>query len=274
MRKLIEVLEKYYLFFLFLILELIGFFMLVRYNTYHQISYLSWTNEITGSVNERFSNITEHLQLVEDNKVLAEENAILKEQIKQSYLYAGDEFNPWVDTVYQQNYIYRSAKVINNELSKQDNYMMINKGAFSGVQTGMGVVDSRGVVGIVTDVSDHYAVVMSVLNSKFHLGVRLKNTGYFGLLNWDGVDPNYAILKDVQQFVDVQVGDSIETLGSSGIFPEGVFAGVVEKLEPIDESNTWKITIALSSPIQSAKHVYVMENIFEEEIQLLEEGIE
>jgi rod shape-determining protein MreC len=274
MRKLIEVLEKYYLFFLFLILELIGFFMLVRYNTYHQISYLSWTNEITGNVNERFSNVTEHLQLVEDNAVLAEENALLKEQVKQSYLFAGDQFNPWIDTIYQQNYVYRTAKVINNELSKQDNYMMINVGTLSGVKTGMGVIDSRGIVGIVTDVSEHYAVVMSVLNSKFHLGVRLKSTGYFGLLNWDGEDPNLATLKDVQQFVDVQIGDSIETLGGSGIFPEGIFTGVVEKIEPIEESNTWQITIALSSHIQRAKHVYVMENIFEDEIQLLEDSIE
>jgi len=274
MRKLIEVLEKYYLFFLFLILELIGFLMLVRYNTYHQISYLSWTSEITGGVNESFSDITEHLQLVEDNKVLAQENALLREQVKQAYLSTGKDFNPWVDTNYQQNYIYRTAKVINNELSKQDNYLMINKGKLAGIRAGMGVIDSRGVVGIVTDVSDHYAVVMSVLNSKFSLGVRLKNSEYFGMLNWDGKSPNYAILKDIQQFVEVQKGDSIETLGSSGIFPEGVFSGIVEDVVPIEESNTWKITIALSAHIQQAKHVYVMENVFEEEIQTLEDGLE
>ena len=50
MRKLIQVLEKYYIVILFLFLELAGFLMLVKYNTYHQISYLSWTNEITKNL--------------------------------------------------------------------------------------------------------------------------------------------------------------------------------------------------------------------------------
>jgi rod shape-determining protein MreC len=264
----------YYLFFLFLLLELVGFLMLVNYNTYHQISYLSWVNELTGGINTRFSNATEYLDLEEKLATLSEENAMLREQLKESYLDVENHFNPYQDTTYHQNYIYRTAKIIDNELSKQDNYLMLNKGASSGIKPGMGVINSTGILGVVTDVSTHYSVVMSVLHSDFQLGVRLKTTNYFGILDWDGESPKYGILNNVQQFVEVNKGDTIQTLGASGIFPEGVNTGTVQSVKPMEESNTWRIKVLLSANIQQAKYVYVLENIFEEEVKELQEGTE
>ena len=274
MRKLIQVILTHYVFGLFLLLELIGFLMMVRYNRYHQISYLSWVNEVTGGWNTRVSNVTQHFSLVEDNAILAEENAQLRAKLANSYLNVSSDFNPWIDTVYHQNFIYREAQVINNQLNQQDNYLMLNKGSLSGIKTGMGVINSRGIVGIVTDVSQHYSVVMSVLNSKFKVGVRLKNQEYFGLLKWNGGDLNHGTLINIQRFVEVQKNDSIETLGASGIFPEGIHVGQIDSIIALEESNTWEIQVALSSQLQQAKHVYVMENIFKEEIEKLEEEIQ
>ena len=271
MRKLIQVLEKYYIVILFLFLELAGFLMLVKYNTYHQISYLSWTNEITGGMYKRVNAITQHMHLVEENEILSNENAILKKQLQQSFLNAENDFNPWIDTVFHQSYVYQGVKIINNELSKPNNFMMLDKGSLSGIRPKMGVINSFGVVGIVTDVSKHYAVVMSVLNQDFQLGVRLKGSEFFGSLRWDGEDPQFSTLSDIQSFVDVQKGYSVETMGASGIFPEGVMVGVVDSISPMAESSTWKIKIKLSANIQQAKHAYVLENVFEEEILELEE---
>ena len=208
MQKLLEVLERFYIVFLFLILELVGFSLLVRFNSYQQISYLSWVNEITGGVYQEISNITQHVKLVEVNQVLAEENAFLREKMEGSYLRASNKFNPWLDTTYHQNYVFRSATVINNQLSGSNNTLMINRGSLSGVHREMGVVNSTGVVGVVTDVSKHYAVLMSVLNSDFKLGVRLKKTNYFGILSWDGKSPNQAVLNNIQGFVSIQEGDT------------------------------------------------------------------
>ncbi len=272
MRKLIQVILTHYVFGLFLILELIGFLMLVRFNTYHQISYLSWLNEVTGGWNTRVSNLTQHFDLVGDNAVLAEENAQLREKLAISYLNVSNQFNPWIDTIYHQSFLYREAQVINNQLNQQDNFLMINKGSISGIKTGMGVINSNGIVGVVTDVSEHYAVVMSVLNSKFRLGVRLRNQEYFGLLNWNGKDLNHGTLVNIQRFVTVRKSDSVETLGASGIFPVGLHVGKVDSILALEESNTWEIQIALSANLQQTKHVYVMENIFKEEIIELEEA--
>lgn len=274
MRKLLQVLQKYYLFFLFLFLELAGFLMLVRYNTYHQISYLSWLNEVTGGINEKYSNATDYLSLEQQLVALSNENAGLRKQLQESYLNTESNFNPYADTVYDQNFIYRTAKVIDNSLSKQDNYLMIDKGTLAGVTVGMGVINPSGIIGIVTDVSPHYAVIMSVLNSNFQLGVRLKNSNYFGVLNWNGKDPKLATLNNIQQFVTVNESDTIQTLGASGIFPEGLMVGTVETLVAIEETNSWELEVFLSAEIQQAKYVYVVENLFVEEIIELEEDKE
>lgn len=270
MQKLLQVLEKYYIVFLFLLLELVGFSFLVRFNTFHQISYLSWVNEVTGGVYQEISDITEHVKLVEVNESLAKENAILKQRLAQSYLSTSTSFNPWVDTTFHQNYIYRTAKIINNQQSLANNYLMIDKGRKAGILPEMGVVNSTGIVGIVTDVSNHYSVVMSILNPDLKLGVRLKTTDYFGILSWDGKSPTEALLQNIPSFVPVQKGDSIVTIGASGIFPEGILVGMVKSFEVNPESNNWEIRITLSTHIQQAKHVYVLENLFAEEIKELE----
>ena len=274
MRKLLQVLQKYYLFFLFLFLELVGFLMLVRYNTYHQISYLSWLNEMTGGINQRYSNATDYLSLDKQLVALSNENAGLRRQLEESYLNTERDFNPYVDTVYDQNFIYRTAKIIDNSLSKQDNYLMIDKGSLAGVKIGMGVINPSGIIGIVTDVSDHYSVIMSVLNSNFQLGVRLKNSDYFGVLSWNGRDPKLATLNNIQQFVNVRKSDTIQTLGASGIYPEGLMVGTIDTVLAIEETNSWELEVLLSAELQEAKFVYVVENLFVDEIIQLEEGIE
>jgi len=271
MRKLLQVLQKYYLFFLFLLLELVGFLMLIRYNTYHQISYLSWLNEVTGGLNERYSNATDYLDLEEQLIVLSEENAGLRKQLKESYLGTESNFNPYLDTNYNQSFVYRTAKIIDNSLSKQDNYLMIDKGSLAGMKLGMGVINSTGIIGIVTDVSPHYSVIMSVLNSNFQLGVRFKKSDYFGVLNWNGKNPKYATLNNIQQFIKVNKSDTIQTLGASGIFPEGLMVGTVSEITALEETNSWELEVLLSSNLQQAKYVYVVENLFVQEIIKLEE---
>jgi len=270
MDKLFLVIERYYIVILFLFLELVGFSLLVRFNTYHQITYLSWVNDLTGGVYQEISNVTEHVRLVEVNESLAKENVLLRQRLEESYLRSNNHFNPWVDTTYHQNYDYRTATVINNQLSAVNNFMMINRGSISGITREMGVINSTGIVGIVTDVSDHYAVVMSVLNPDLNLGVRLKRTEYFGILAWDGKNTEQAVLKNIQGFVPLHVNDTIETIGASGIFPEGIIVGTIASFENDEETNTWEIRVNLSANIQQAKHVYVLENKFVEEIEQLE----
>ena len=58
-----------------------------------------------------------------------------------------------------------SAKVINNSIFKRNNYLTINKGKKHGVEDGMGVISTNGVIGIVHSTSENYALIISILKS-------------------------------------------------------------------------------------------------------------
>ena len=63
----------------------------------------------------------------------------------------------------------------------------MNKGRKDGVEPDMGVVSERGVVGIVSTVSDHFSVVIPLLNPKFKLSCKVLGSSYFGTLAGTGV---------------------------------------------------------------------------------------
>ena len=76
------------------------------------------------------------------------------------------------DTLYE----YIPAQVVNNSTTQANNYIIINKGAVDGIKRDLSVISSDGIVGVVTDVSRHYASIMSLLHSKSVVGVRIKES--------------------------------------------------------------------------------------------------
>jgi rod shape-determining protein MreC len=86
----------------------------------------------------------------------------------------------------------------------------------------MGVISENGIVGIVLNVSEKYATVLSFLNNNTKISAKLALNGAFGSLVWDGKDPRFAKLLDVNKHVPIQVNDEIITSNYSTIFPEGI----------------------------------------------------
>ena len=65
------------------------------------------------------------------------------------------------------------ARVVNRVTHTNEVYYTINKGRRDGIETDMGVMSASGVVGAVMAVSDHYALVIPVLNPKIRLACTL-----------------------------------------------------------------------------------------------------
>ena len=62
----------------------------------------------------------------------------------------------------------------------------------------MGIVDpNNAVVGIITEVADDYAVVMSLLHKDSHISGKLLKAGETGHVTWDGKEPNIITLTDI-----------------------------------------------------------------------------
>lgn len=85
----------------------------------------------------------------------------------------------------------------------------------------MAVTSRDGVVGIIQNISNTYAVVLPLINTNLKISAKIKKNGYYGSLQWDGNDYRYSYLNDIPFHVDVAQGDTIVTSGFSSIFPRG-----------------------------------------------------
>ncbi|MBR1630705.1 MAG: rod shape-determining protein MreC [Paludibacteraceae bacterium] len=276
MHKILQFFYKFRVMFLFILLEGISLVLLVRNNKYQQTVYLSSANDFTARMYEWSSSITDFFKLKSTNAQLAAENAQLLNQINdlENRLVMAEERangieNPRLPSENQLDYI--PAKVINNSTNHLKNYITINKGALDGIEPDMGVVSSSGAVGIIKNVSEHFAVIVPLLNPTLKLNCKLKTSNYSGPLVWDGTDARYSDMKDIARHVQVQVGDTIITSGLSSTFPEGIAVGTVKICELDDSDMFHKIKVELATNFSTLTYVQVIRNANKKEQQQLEQ---
>lgn len=258
----------------FLLLEGFCFFLMIKNNKYQNTSFFNSTNKITASVYESVSYIRDYISLKTKSEILAEENARFRSAMPESFYDTSLAKVQVNDTLYNQQYTYITAKVINNSVNSRNNYLTLNKGSLSGIQPEMGVIGSNGVVGIIKDVSPHYSTVISFLHSKSSVSARFKNNNYFGALMWtDDDDPTTGTLKEIPKHIVFKKGDSIVTTSFSSIYPENIFLGTVKSFVIKPGDNFYTTTISLSADFYSLTHVYVVTNLFKQEQLGLEEKL-
>lgn len=270
MNNLLNFIWRHHFTFLFLLLEIIAFSILVQNNKFHKANFLSSSNEISGSIYALVNNITEYFELKKTNEQLAGENARLITLSKNSFIKINRNFLIIDDTLYKQQYKYLSAKVINSTTDKRNNFLILDHGREQGVEPGMGVICTDGVVGIVNKVSENFCSVISLLHKETIISAKLKKNDYFGIVTWEGGDYEFATLSDIPRHVALTKGDTVITRASSGIFPEGIMLGYIEETELPPGENFFNIKLRLSTGFNRLTHVYIVRNILKEEQQKLE----
>lgn len=270
MNNLLNFIWKHHFTFLFLLLESFAFLLLVQSNRFHNANFLSFSNEISGNVYAGLNNVTEYFDLKKTNEQLAGENARLITLSKNSFIKINRNFLIINDTLYKQQYKYLSAKVINSTLNRRNNYLILDHGRQQGVEPGMGVISTHGVVGIVSKVSENFCSVISLLHKETIISAKLKKNDYFGIVTWQGGSYDFATLSDIPRHVTLQKGESVITRSSSGIFPEGVMIGWVEEFEVPAGENFYDIKLRLSSGFNRLTHVYIVKNVLKAEQAALE----
>ncbi|WP_321306131.1 rod shape-determining protein MreC [Marinifilum fragile] len=271
MKNLFHFIVRFHFTILFIVFEIFCLLLLVNYNNYQKSEFLNSSNAISGGIYQKVSSVTDYLSLAQTNEELNRENVRLRNLLHSSYKLTTDSSFIFIDTIYKQQYIYRTAKIINNSVNKQLNYITINKGRIHGIEREMAVVTDNGIVGVVKSVSDNFASVISVLNDRLRISAKLKGNNYHGSLIWDGVDYRKAMLKDIPFHVKIAKGDTIVTSGFSAIFPEGLQLGVVDEVMASSGDNFQNIKVLLSNDFKSLSYVKVVGDLMKEERLKLEE---
>jgi len=271
MRNLISFINKYSFFFLFLLFEVFAFYLLFRNNNFQRVSFFNSTNAISGSFYESYSELTDYINLKEVNDALAAENERLRSTQINSFQRLFGENIMVKDTLFKRRFRFAKAKIINNSINKQNNYITLNIGSSNGIESGMGVIGPSGVVGVVKNVSENYASVLSVLHRSAKVSAKLKNTQYFGSLQWDGKNYKEGILKDIPNHVHLTEGDTVVTSGFSATFPEGISIATIQKFVKPEGENFYDIKVKFVNDFKNISQVYVVKNSYKLEQVLLEE---
>ena len=264
MRNLLDFLIKYHHWFVFILLEVTSGVLLFQYNSYQNSVWLSSANMVTGKVYEIESAFTSYLSLKKTNEQLTLRNFYQERQLDQlRRLYAEATKDTSVmereGLEFLNQYQIIPAKVVENSLHKTDNLITIDKGRADGVEKDMGVACGNGVVGVVYLVSEHYAVVIPVLNvSSSRISCTIRNRGYFGYLHWNGVDPSIAYVEDVPRHAKFKLGEWVVTSGFSSIFPSGVLVGQIEQVYNSSDGLSYKLKVRLSTDFGNLRDVCVI----------------
>lgn len=277
MKNLLDFLQQHFHWVLFVVLEAISVTLLVQFNHYQNSVWVSSANAIAGSIHEGRASIESFFTQQRINESLTLRNIYLERQVAQlRRLYAEktkttnpDEVRA-LDSLSQYQLV--PAKVVSSELDRNDNLMTINSGKADGIEPGMGVICGKGIVGVTYLCSDHYSVVIPVLNShSSRISCAIRGHNYFGVLRWYGEDARYAYVEDIPRHARFKRGDWVETNGYSSIFPAGVLVGRIETAYNSRDGLSYRLKIQLSTDFGNLRDVMVItDRSFAEQMRVMQ----
>lgn len=279
MRNLLDFLNKYSYWLLFIVLEAISLLLLFRFNLYQGSVWFTSANTVAGRILEWEADALSYIELGEQNKQLVQRNYMLERKMEELTRRLERATHDSTYAELRQAELLKDfktipAEVVNNSVNKRNNYLTINKGEADGVKPEMGVVCGTGIVGIVYLTSPHYSVVMPLLNGKSNVSCRLRGTDYFGYLCWEGRSPLSLSLGDIPRHARLKVGMVVETSGFSAVFPAGLFVGRVKEIANSEDGLSYKLKVNLGTDFARLRDVCVLATPNRAEIDSLQRNVE
>lgn len=256
----------------------ISFYLVFSQNPYQRSVYLTSANSLTGKFYGVSNKISSFLHLSKNNRLLLEKYAELEEELlalktlvaeqEGDSIYT-DVFIDKDDAVKQFEFI--PAEVVNISFSGPNNFITIDKGSLQGIKPDMGVVSHSGIVGVVHKVSHRYSTVIPIINPKFRLSAKLKNSENTGSVSWNGKDIGVAQIGELPKHEVFKPGDTVVT-SFSRIFPKDIVIGYVTGQLQSKDDNFNILNVKIATDFHSIMGVLIINDVFSEERHQLEKS--
>ena len=256
---------------LFILLETFSIVLVVNRGIVQRYRVLGTVRSVEAMVWARTSRIGSYFSLRPENERLVAENLQLRQQLAR-YEAARKELDS-LDRYVEPEFTYIGARVVRNSVNRQHNFLVLDQGRKEGVEEGMGVVTSQGVVGIVGGVSRHYSYVFSLLSTDQTVSVKLAGSGAFGPMTWPGTDPLSAVLHEIPVHIQTAPGDTVYTSGYSTLYPPDIPVGTVASAT-VSQGASQELTVRLFEDFRTLHHVYIVKNNRREELEELYEKVQ
>lgn len=160
-----------------------------------------------------------------------------------------------------------AADVISKLTSKVEGNYIVNVGEGDSVMTGMPVINEKGLIGVVIDVSENFSSVRTLENVKLNVAVTNQRSNINGILSWNG---QRHVIKNIPTTVDMKIGDRIETSSFSTILPPAIPIGVIEEKETEVSGLLSNIYVKPFANIKSVENLFVVKVIKDVQVDSLE----
>ena len=272
MRNVFLFIRRYFTFLFFLALQVVALWFLFTYNRFHRAVGLGLANEITGWSNSKYANVDQYFHLKEENARVHQMNDSLLNLLRSNYAPPDTSSKQVTDSAKYdtlpgyRRYLYYPARVVNNSVNSDRNYVQINRGSKQGIKDHMAVISSDGnAIGVVVNVSPNFSQIMSLLHVQNTINASLKKSNEFGKIEWDGKDPGYLTLKNLPKSIEVKKGDTVVTSALSYNFPPGYMIGTVADFVTDNSTTFYVLKIKTAANFYNLQQVFVIENLQRDE---------
>ena len=152
---------------------------------------------IVAPINEAWYNVIRHFSLEAENEQLVQQNITLLNERDNAFTFKDDSV--YTAAIRDSNqlvkirlYDYSYANIVYKTTEKTHNYIIIDKGRADGVTIDMAVLSAGGVCGVVSDVTEHFASIISLLHPDARISAKLLPSNQIGTVLWDGISARYA----------------------------------------------------------------------------------
>lgn len=122
-----------------------------------------------------------------------------------------------------------AAEVVGRGVDRWSHMLVINKGRKDGVRKDMAAITPLGLAGKILSVTGSYADLLPVADINFSAAVRLQDSRREGILS--GTGGSVCMLRFIPHDEQVKVGETVVTSGLDRLFPPGIPAGYVSKVD-------------------------------------------
>ena len=187
---------------------------------------------LTNQAEEMYSYMFRYESLLAENQALKEQIAQMQDDARTAAALAREnERMRNLMGLLEQNQDYKlvDAYIIGWDPTDWSSSFTMDKGALSGIETGMCVITDNGeVVGLVVEVGPNYAEVKTVLDSSLEISATIATSGYSGM-----VQGGYATGEDGMLRMNylpsdsvIRNNDQVVTSGST-VYPKDLILGYV-----------------------------------------------
>ena len=278
MYSLKDIIKRYFHLLIFITLIIFAFILIYNNNNYQHFVISTASLKVTGPIQKFANYFHKQFSYPKENQYLIEQNADLLKEKDNMFVFLDDSVTSVYENEGKKNqrrlYDITTAHVVFNTIHKTHNYIIIDKGRKNGITPDMAVVSPNGVAGVVSEVSDHFSTVISLLNPNSRVSAKIMPVNQIGTVVWVDSEPDIAQMIDIPQHLLVAVGDSVVTSGYSDVFPKDILIGtVIEKFD--NPSNTFlTIKIRLATDFRNLNNVYIISNLYKSELDALKSNFQ